>query len=120
MITEIYDGTELKYLIENTGKNEERYVQQFVDRIANKWVYELPYINVDYNGFWIENRKYIQNDKFIKYNLYKRLDLWEWSIKEQLNNYKKTLVAGTEMLDSVIAVRDSEIEIIWWVLNPKD
>jgi hypothetical protein len=120
MITEIYDGTELKYLIENTGKNEERYVQQFVDRIANKWVYELPYINVDYNGFWIENRKYIKNDKFIKYNLYKRLDLWEWSIKEQLNNYKKTLVAGTEMLDSVIAVRDSEIEIIWWVLNPKD
>ncbi len=120
MITEIYDGTELKYLIENTGKNEERYVQQFVDRIANKWVYELPYINVDYNGFWIENRKYIQNDKFIKYNLYKRLDLWEWSIKEQLNNYKKTLVAGTEILDSVIAVRDSEIEIIWWVLNPKD
>ncbi len=120
MITEIYDGTELKYLIENTGKNEERYVQQFVDRIANKWVYELPYINVDYNGFWIENRKYIQNDKFIKYNLYKRLDLWEWSIKEQLNNYKKTLVVGTKMLDSVIAVRDSEIEIIWWVLNPKD
>lgn len=120
MITEIYDGTELKYLIENTGKNEERYVQQFVDRIANKWVYELPYINVDYNGFWIENRKYVQNDKFIKYNLYKRLDLWEWSIKEQLNKYKKTLVAGTKMLDSVIAVRDSEIEIIWWVLNPKD
>jgi hypothetical protein len=120
MITEIYDGTELKYLIENTGKNEERYVQQFVDRIANKWVYELPYINVDYNEFWIENRKYIQNDKFIKYNLYKRLDLWEWSIKEQLNNYKKTLVEGTKMLDSVIAVRDSEIEIIWWVLNPKD
>jgi hypothetical protein len=120
MITEIYDGTELKYLIENTGKNEERYVQQFIDRIANKWVYDLPYINVDYNGFWIENRKYIQNDKFIKYNLYKRLDLWEWSVKEQLNNYKKTLVEGTKMLDSVIAVRDSEIEIIWWVLNPKD
>ncbi|MGA0316754.1 MAG: hypothetical protein ACO3LB_03595 [Flavobacteriaceae bacterium] len=120
MITEIYDGTELKYLIENTGKNEDRYVQQFIDRIANKWVYDLPYINVDYNGFWIENRKYIQNDKFIKYNLYKRLDLWEWSVKEQLNNYKKTLVEGTKMLDSVIAVRDSEIEIIWWVLNPKD
>jgi len=120
MITEIYDGTELKYLIENTGKNEDRYVQQFIDRIANKWVYDLPYINVDYNRFWIENRKYIQNDKFIKYNLYKRLDLWEWSVKEQLNNYKKTLVEGTKMLDSVIAVRDSEIEIIWWVLNPKD
>lgn len=119
-MTEIYDGTELKYLIENTGKNEERFVQQFVDRIANKWLNDLSWVNVSYNEFWIQNRKYIQNDKYIKYNLFKRLDLWEWSIKEQLSNYKNSLVESTEMLDSVIAVRDSEIEIIWWVLNPKD
>ena len=90
-MTEIYDGTELRYLIENKGKNEERYVQQFVDRIANKWVYELPWVNVDFNEFWIENRKYIQEDKFIKYNLYKRIDLWEYSIKEQSQNYKNSL-----------------------------
>jgi hypothetical protein len=119
-MTEIYDGTELRYLIENTGKNEERYVQQFVDRIANKWVYELPWVDVDYNEFWIENRKYIQEDKFIKYNLYKRIDLWEYSIKEQLQDYKSSLNEGAKMLDSVIAVRDSEFELIWWVLNPKD
>ena len=119
-MTEIYDGTELRYLIENTGKNEERYVQQFVDRIANKWVYELPWVDVDYNEFWIENRKYIQQDKFIKYNLYKRIDLWEYSVKEQLQNYKNSLNEGAKMLDSVIAVRDSEFELIWWVLNPKD
>ena len=119
-MTEIYDGTELKYLIENTGKNEERFVQQFVDRIANKWVSDLPWVNVEYNEFWIENRAYIQNDKFIKYNLFKRLDLWEWSIKGQLDNYKSSLIEGTKMLDSVIAVRESEFELIWWVLNPKD
>ncbi|MEK9788254.1 MAG: hypothetical protein VW261_05200, partial [Flavobacteriaceae bacterium] len=120
MITEIYDGTELKYLIENTGKNEERYVQQFVDRIANKWVYDLPWVDVDYNEFWIENRKYIQNDKFIKYNLYKRLDLWQYSVKEQLQSYKSSLIESTKLLDSVIEVRESEFEFIWWVLNPKD
>ena len=119
-MTEIYDGTELRYLIENTGKNEERYVQQFVERIANKWVYELPWVDVDYNEFWIENRKYIQEDKFIKYNLYKRIDLWEYSVKEQLQNYKNSLNEGAKMLDSVISVRDSEFELIWWVLNPKD
>lgn len=119
-MTEIYDGTELRYLIENTGKNEERYVTQFVDRIANKWVYDLPWVDVDYNEFWIENRKYIQNDKFIQYNLYKRIDLWEWSVKEQLDNYKSSLLEGAKMLDSVLAVRDSEFELIWWVLNPKD
>ncbi|MGB1830668.1 MAG: EF-hand domain-containing protein [Flavobacteriaceae bacterium] len=119
-MTEIYDGTELKYLIENTGKNEERYVQQFVDRIANKWVYDLQWVDVDYNEFWIENRKYIQNDKFIKYNLYKRLDLWQYSVKEQLQTYKGSLIESTKLLDSVIAVRESEFEFIWWVLNPKD
>lgn len=119
-MTEIYDGTELRYLIENTGKNEERYVNQFVDRLANKWVFDLPWVDVDYNEFWIENRKYIQDDKFIKYNLYKRVDLWEWSIKEQLQQYKTSLVESTELLDSVIAVRESEYEFIWWVLNPKD
>jgi len=120
MMTDIYDGTELRYLIENTGKNEERYVQQFVERIANKWVYDLPWVDVDYNEFWIENRKYIQEDKFIKYNLYKRIDLWEYSVKEQLQNYKTSLNEGAKMLDSVIAVRNSEFELIWWVLNPKD
>lgn len=119
-MTEIYDGTELKYLIENTGKNEERFVQQFVDRIANKWVYDLPWVDVDYNEFWIENRKYIQNDKFIKYNLYKRLDLWQYSVKEQLQSYKSSLIESTKLLDSVIEVRESEFEFIWWVLNPKD
>ena len=119
-MTEIYDGTELRYLIENTGKNEERYVNQFIDQIANKWVYDLPWVDVDYNEFWIENRKYIQNDKFIKYNLYKRLDLWQYSVKEQLQAYKSSLLESTKLLHSVISVRDSEFEFIWWVLNPKD
>ena len=119
-MTKIYDGTDLKYLIENTGKNEERYVLQFVDRIANKWVYDLPWVDIEYGEFWIQNRKYIQNDKFMKYNLYKRVDLWEYTIKDQLQNYKSSLLESTKMLDSVIAVRKSEIEIIWWVLNPKD
>ncbi len=119
-MTEIYDGTELRYLIENTGKNEERYVNQFIDQIANKWVYDLPWVDVDYNEFWIENRKYVQNDKFIKYNLYKRLDLWQYSVKDQLQVYRNSLIESTKLLDSVIAVRNSEFEFIWWVLNPKD
>mgnify|MGYP005728820913 CR=1 FL=1 len=116
-MTEIYDGTELKYLIENTGVKEERYVNQFIDRVANRWVFDLPWVNLDYNEFWIENRKYIQNDKFMKYNLFKRLDLWQWSVKDQLQEYRNSLTESTKMLDSVIAVRDSEFEFIWWVLT---
>ena len=119
-MTQIYDGVELGYLIENTGKIEENLVNQFTNRIATKWVYDLTWVEADYNEFWLENRKYIQQDKFIKYNLFKRLELWETSVQEQLQNYKSSLESGTKMLDSVIQVRDSEFEFIWWVLNPKD
>lgn len=119
-MTTIYDGTELKYLIENTTKIEERYVIQFVDRVGNKWVYELDEVNLYDNNFWIKNRKYIQNDKLLHYNLFKRLELWEDQVAFQLEDYKNALVKSTKMLDSVLAVRDSEFEFIWWVLNPKD
>jgi len=119
-MTKIYDGVELGYLIENTGKIEERLVNQFKDRIANKWVYDLPFVNIDIADFWVENRKYIQNDKFMKYILYQRLDLWQYQVFEQLENYKSKLIQSTIKLDSIIAVRESEYELIWWVLNPKD
>ena len=47
-------------------------------------------------------------------------ELWQWSVKDQLQEYRNSLTESTKMLDSVIAVRDSEFEFIWWVLNPKD
>ena len=119
-MTKIYDGSELKYLIENTGKVEERLVTQYIDRIASKWVYDLPWVDIDDPAFWIKNRKYVQQDKFVKYNLFKRVELWEYSIKDQLVDYKTSLEESIKLLDSVLAVRDSEIEFIWWVINPKD
>ena len=93
-MTEIYDGTELRYLIENTGKKEERYVNQFIDQIANKWVYDLPWVDVDYNEFWIQNRKYIQNDKFIKHTYIYIL----WQKKTYIQNGMKQKFIVTERL----------------------
>jgi len=119
-MTDIYDGTELKYLIENTSVIEKKYVDQFSDRVGTKWVYDLENVDLLSNEFWIKNRKYIQNDKLLKYNLFNRLDLWEEQIAYQLQEYREDLVLSTKMLDSVIAVRESEYEFIWWVLNPKD
>ena len=93
---------------------------QYIDRIASKWVYDLPWVDIDDPAFWIKNRKYVQQDKFVKYNLFKRVELWEYSIKDQLVDYKTSLEESIKLLDSVLAVRDSEIEFIWWVINPKD
>ena len=119
-MTEIYDGKNLNYLIENTTSIEKKFVDQFNDRVGNKWVYDLENVDLISNEFWIKNRKYVQNDKTLKYNLFNRLDLWEEQIAAQLQEYREELVLSTKMLDSVIAVRESEFEFIWWVLNPKD
>lgn len=119
-MTEIYDGKNLNYLIENTTSIEKKFVDQFNDRVGNKWVYDLENVDLISNEFWIKNRKYVQNDKTLKYNLFNRLDLWEEQIAGQLQEYREELVLSTKMLDSVIAVRESEFEFIWWVLNPKD
>ena len=118
-MTDTYDGSDLKYLIENTGKIEESYVNQFVDRIANRWVFDLDNVDLQDNNFWVKNRRYIQADKFMKYNLFKRLDLWKNEISYQLEGYVSVLDESIQMLDSVIKDKDEEIEIIWWVIDYK-
>ena len=118
-MTETYDGSDLQYLIENTGKIEESYVNQFTDRIGSHWVFDLKSVDVDDPLFWIENRSYIQKDKFIKYNLFKRLNLWSESIIPQTKDYLAVLEKSIQMLDSVLTEKDEEIEIIWWVIDYK-
>jgi len=120
MMTDIYDGTNLKYLIENTSVEEQKFIDQFNQRVNSKWVFDLDYVDLESPSFWKTNRKYVQRDKFLKYNLYKRLHLWNYTLFDQLDSYKEQLIAGEKILDSVIAVRDSEIEIIYWVINKKD
>ena len=118
-MTDTYDGSDLKYLIENTGKIEESFVNQFVNRIANHWVFDLENVDLEDNSFWVKNRRYIQADKFVKYNLFKRLDLWNNEIAYQLKQYVTVLDESMQLLDSVITEKDEEIEIIWWVIDYK-
>lgn len=118
-MTDTYDGSDLKYLIENTGKIEESFVNQFVNRIANHWVFDLENVDLEDNSFWVKNRRYIQADKFVKYNLFKRLDLWNNEITFQLEQYVNVLDESIKLLDSVITEKDEEIEIIWWVIDYK-
>tara|TARA_A100000164_G_scaffold372737_1_gene402471 strand:+ start:5885 stop:6724 length:840 start_codon:yes stop_codon:yes gene_type:complete len=120
LMTDIYDGTNLKYLIENSSVEEQKFIDQFNERVNYKWIYDLDYISLGSEDFWKENWKYVQKDKFLKYNLYRRLQMWDTSLFVQLDDYKNQLMKGEKVLDSVIAVRESEIEIIYWVINKKD
>ena len=113
LINNNYDGTDLKYLIMNTDKEEKSIIDDFSHRLGHQWVFDLKEIDVDDTDFWIKNRKYIQSDYFIKYNLFKRIELWI-QINDQLKDYKSNLQENIKILNKVIAKKEEEIEIIWW------
>ena len=116
-IFELYTGTGLKYLIQNTDEAESKLIENNLDRIQNKWSEDLPWIDLDYNDFWIENRKYIQNDKYFKLNLFRRLELWEYSIKFQLAYQNKEIKEDIKALDSIIKLMDNEKFFLYWKIN---
>ncbi len=113
LVNDNYDGTDLKYLMINTDKEEKNYIDAYSNRIANQWVFDLENIDVEDPNFWIEHRKYIQEDRFVKYNLFKRIELWG-QINEQLTYYDQTLEKNIAILDSVIQTKEDEWTVIWW------
>ena len=110
---ENYDGVELKYLMINTDKEEKAFIDDYNKRIANQWVFDLGRIEVNNNLFWLKNREYIQNDRFMRYNLLKRLELWG-EIREQLSQYNGQLENNIKFLDSIINEKNDEWTLIWW------
>ena len=48
---ENYDGVELKYLMINTDKEEKAFIDDYNQRIANQWVFDLGRIEVNNNLF---------------------------------------------------------------------
>ena len=118
-VNKTYDGTALKYIIENTASEEKTYIEDFENRIKNKWVFDIKLIQTEKSQFWIENRRYIQKDKYIKYNLLKRIELWE-QIMGQLEEYTLALDDNIKYLDSVITDKEKEYTLVYWVFRPHD
>ena len=113
LVNDNYDGTFLKYLMINTDKEEKTHIEEFTHRLAHQWVFDLKKIDVEDNDFWVENRRYIQQDRFVKYNLFKRLELW-LQINEQLTTYEDLLTKNIAVLDSVIQEKEDQWTLIWW------
>lgn len=112
-VNNTYDGTDLKYLMLNTDREEKVYVDQFEAQIANKWIFELEKIDLYEPNFWLKHRKYFQKEKYLKYNLFKRLGLWE-QISEQLVEYESSVGVNIKKLDSIINVKEDEFVFIYW------
>ena len=113
LVNDNYDGTFLKYLMINSDKEEKIYIEEFTHRLAHQWVFDLNKIDVEDIDFWVENRRYIQQDRFVKYNLFKRLELW-LQINEQLTTYNELLEKNIAVLDSVIQEKEDQWTLIWW------
>ena len=113
LVNDNYDGTDLKYLMINTDKEEKTFVDEYRSRLATQWVFDIENIEVEDNSFWVENRQYVQQDRFVKYNLFKRLELWN-QINEQLLSYDETLAENIKILDSVLLEKERQWTLIWW------
>ena len=118
-VNRTYDGTQLKYIIENTASEEKKYIEDFESRIKSRWVFDINNIATEKAQFWVDNRKYIQQDKYIKYNLLKRIQIWE-QIIGQLEEYTIEVNSNIEYLDSIISDKEKEIKIVYWVFRPQD
>ena len=116
-ISEIIKGDYLTYLKKNTNDVEEKIVNQYSE-ILKKWARDkIDITNIWDNEFWIENRKYIQKDMELKFILMKRRELWEESIKYQLDNYIKIVEDDKRILDSVINNYNQEKYFLYWRVN---
>ncbi len=118
-VNKTYDGTDLKYIIENTAQEEKTYIADFENRIKNRWVFDIKRIETEKSQFWIDNREYVQKDKYVKYNLLKRIELWD-QIMGQLDDYAKTLDENISYIDSVVVDKEKELTIVYWVFRPQD
>jgi len=116
-IFELYEGSDIQYLSEETAKNEEKYINQFMDRVENKWIEDLTSVDIESKEFWIKNRKYIQNDKFLKHLFKKRYDLWRFIVKDQLSYQNEIIKKDIKSLDSVIQRMDDEVYFFYWKIT---
>ena len=101
------------------GGEEKTYIEDFEKSVKNKWVFDIDKIATEKSQFWIDNRKYIQKDKYLKYNLLKRIELWE-QIIGQLEEYTIEVDSNIKYLDSIILDKEKEIKIVYWVFRPQD
>lgn len=117
IISELGEGYSLGYLKENTNDVEEKYVNQFKE-VVNKWsIDNLDITQLFENEFWIENRKYIQNDLELKYILYNRMNLWKETVGPLLDDYIDIIENDKKILDSVIRIYDNEKFFLYWKIN---
>ena len=116
MIERLFGGLTIQYIKLNSDKEEEVFTRKFNDRVENKWIKDLGNIDLNSPQFWIKNRKYIQNDQVIKYNLYKRIEHWKTTLF-QYREFIKTIALFNSRLKTAINDFRKEKYFLYWKIN---
>lgn len=116
MIEQLFGGLTIQYIKLNSDKEEEVFTRKFNDRVENKWIKDLGNIDLNSPQFWIKNRKYIQNDQVIKYNLYKRIEHWKTTLF-QYREFIKTIALFNSRLKTAINDFRKEKYFLYWKIN---
>lgn len=116
VIEELFGGYSIQYIKLNFDKEDEVITRKFNDRVENKWIKDLGNIDLESPQFWIKNNEYIRNDRVIKYNLYKRIELWKTTLFEY-KQFIQTIESFNSYLKSVINDYRKEKYFLYWKIN---
>ena len=95
------------------NRQERLLVVDFKQRIKNQWTQDLGILNLKDPYFWIKNRKYIQNDHYLRHNLSERVTLWD-TFGSLLGAYKNELILDITRLDRINHGFMKERYFIYW------
>jgi len=85
------------------NQQERLLVADFKQRIKNQWTQDLGILTLKDSAFWVKNRKYIQNDHYLRHNLSERIALWD-TFGSLLKAYKNELILDIARLPALIMV----------------
>jgi hypothetical protein len=82
------------------NQQERLLVADFKQRIKNQWTQDLGILTLKNSTFWVKNRKYIQNDHYLRHNLSERVALWN-TFGSLLEAYQNELTFDITRLDRI-------------------
>lgn len=114
-ITKFYER-DISNIIENSSVYEKKIIDDYKNLILNKWIPDIDNVNLDSSQFWINNRKYLQNDSQLKWIIKERIhnyDLILYEMDATINRVKSVL----KSIDSIHSKMLDDTYFIYWKLN---
>ena len=114
-ITKFYER-DIANIVENSSVYEKEIVDDYNDLIREKWISDLGDVAIKSSKFWLDNKKYLQQDSKLK-----------WIVRQRVENYKLILDEMDEtieeinstfkIVDSISQKMINDTYFIYWKIN---